>query len=435
MGQMSDVLARASLVRLDVYDASAHCDGTRLADGAPPPMMSKSAATGQPIKLDVPAGHHTLLLSAFADTDGTTLVGSACTEADVHANQPACFDLTLADPPDGGAGGDDLAGVDAGDGDMARAPCSTAPDTCPTGMYCAADGNCAAGCKADPDCAATAATPHCHSADHRCVACLDSSQCPLTQECSPSGSCVEGCLAAAPNCPSGDMCCSSLCIATASDLSNCGACGRACSSSHVTTPGCNNNLCAPACASGWADCNHPVAPNADDGCETNIYDPAHCGACNASACSVANGTAACPAGSCTIGACNANYFDCDGKESTGCECPGTDLGGTAGGCCAGKCQTAHTDGFGHAFYDCETTYSETLARDAAKAAGYAAASAYGNTCGTGNTEKVICATSTTACTCWTYADSASTNNANGRTHLNATSTTCYCPNSGDLPWN
>src|SRR4029077_16839896 len=100
-------------------------------------------------------------------------------------------------------------------------------------------------------------------------------------------------------------------------------------------------------------CNHPVAPNADDGCETNIYDPAHCGACNATACSLANATAACPTGSWTIGAANANYSDCDAKASTGCECPGTDLGGTAGGCCAGKCQTAHTDGFGHAFYDCE----------------------------------------------------------------------------------
>lgn len=436
MGGMSDVLPRAALVRLDVYDGSAHCDGARLADGAPPPMMSKSAATGQPIKLDVPAGHHTLLLSAFADTDGTTLVGSACTEADVRANQPACFDLTLEDPPDGGAG--DLGGGDDDGGapDMTRAACTTAPDNCPTGTYCATDGTCAVGCKGDPDCAATPVTPHCHTADHRCVACLDSSQCPLGQECSPSGSCVTGCVAAAPNCATGDQCCSSECIDVSTDLSNCGACGRACSSANVTTPGCNNKLCAPACATGWADCNHPVAPNADDGCETNLYDPAHCGACGAPACSLPNATAACPAGSCTIATCSAGHFDCDAKAATGCECAGSDLGDGNHGCCSGgKCQTAHTDGYGHSFSDCETTYSELLARDAAKAAGYAAASAYGNSCGTGNSESVICATSATACTCWTWADSASTNNAKGRTHANTTNSTCYCPNSGDLPWN
>src|SRR5689334_19849609 len=61
MGAMSDVLGRAQLVRLDVYDGSAHCDGARVADGAPPPSLSKSATAGQPIKLDVPAGHHVLL--------------------------------------------------------------------------------------------------------------------------------------------------------------------------------------------------------------------------------------------------------------------------------------------------------------------------------------------------------------------------------------
>ena len=100
---MSDVLAAAQLFRLDVYDASARCDGPRVADGAAPPTMSKFASAGQSIKLDVPAGHHALVLSAFADHDGSALVGSACVETDVRANQPACFNLTLADVADGGA--------------------------------------------------------------------------------------------------------------------------------------------------------------------------------------------------------------------------------------------------------------------------------------------------------------------------------------------
>ena len=431
MGAMSDVLARAQLVRLDVYGAGAHCDGARIADGAAPPALSKAAAAGQPITLDVPAGHHVLVLSAFADADGTTLLGSACTETDVRANQPACFDLTLADAPDAG-GGDDLATGDGGETDLAPPPCTTAPDNCPTGTYCASDGTCAAGCKADADCAATAATPHCHTADHRCVECLQTTDCPLGKQCSPSGSCVDGCVPAAPNCAAGDLCCSNLCIDVATDLSNCGACGRACSSAHVTTPACSSKLCAPTCAAGWADCNHPVAPNADDGCETNIYDAAHCGACGAPACNVPNATAACPAGSCTVGSCNAGWFDCNGKAADGCECAGKDTGG--GGCCpGGGCQTAHSDGFGATFYDCETTYSETLARDAAKAAGFP--TPFGNTCGTGMTEKVICGQSSTACTCWVWADSASTNPATGRARANTASNVCYCPSSGDQPWN
>jgi hypothetical protein len=258
--------------------------------------------------------------------------------------------------------------------------------------------------------------------------------CPAGKQCSPSGSCVDGCVASMPNCAAGDQCCSSLCIDVGTDLSNCGSCGRACSSTHVNTPSCSNKLCAPTCAAGWADCNHPVAPNADDGCETNINDVNRCGACNAPACNLAHATAACPAGSCTVGSCNAGYFDCDGKAATGCECPGVDLGGGAGGCCPGnKCQTAHTDGFAHSFYDCEPTYSETLARDAAKAAGFA--NPFGNNCGTGNSEKVICGQSSTACTCWVYADSASSMNATGRARANTTSNTCYCPNVGDQPWN
>jgi len=344
MGAMSDVLARAQLVRLDVYDAAARCDGARIADGAAPPMLSKAAVAGQPITLDVPAGHHALVLSAFADAAGTALVGSACVETDVRANQPACFDLTLADLPDAGSG-DDLASSDDGGGGGG-----------------------------------------------------------------------------------GDLACSDV----TSDVSNCGACGRACSSAHVTAPACADKLCAPACAAGWADCNHPIAPAADDGCETNVYDPAHCGACGAPACNLANASAACPAGACTVKSCNAGFFDCDAKAANGCECAGKDSGG--GGCCAGgSCQTAHTDGFGNNFYDCETTYTETLARDAAKASGFA--TPFGNTCGANMTEKVICGQSATACTCWVWADSAANNPATGRARRNTANNTCYCPNAGDQPWN
>jgi hypothetical protein len=434
-GQMAgDVAARAQLVRLDVYDSGAHCDGARVADGAPAPTLTRDAGAGQPIKLDVPAGHHVLLLSAFSDATGTELLGSACVETDVRANQPACFNLSLAEAPDAAmAPGDDLGG-----GDMTPVACTISPDNCPSGQYCASDGNCAAGCKSDPDCAATAATPHCHVADHRCVECLVTSDCAAGKECSPSGSCVDGCVASAPNCAAGDQCCSMLCIDVATDLSNCGACGRACASSNVTTPGCSNDLCAPKCAAGWADCNHPVAPNADDGCETNVYNVAHCGACGAAACSLPNATPDCPAGACVVKSCSANYFDCDAKAANGCECPGVDLGGGAGACCAGgKCQTAHNSGVyigavQQTFYTCSPagTIDEPSAHEAALQ--YAnpggTPTLVNNTCPAGTTS--WCSQTTTTCACWGYAGSGI------GLVLSRTGSTCYCPSSGNgVAWN
>jgi hypothetical protein len=65
----------------------------------------------------------------------------------------------------------------------------------------------------------------------------------------------------------------------ATNVSHCGACGRTCSSLGVSAPICMAGLCTPACVEGRGDCNHPIAPMPDDGCETNLYDVANCGAC------------------------------------------------------------------------------------------------------------------------------------------------------------
>ena len=430
MGTMSDVIGRAALVRLDVYDGGAHCDGAAVSTGAPPPSLSKVAAAGKSIKLDVPAGHHVLVLSAFADGAGSVLLGSACVETDVQANQPACFNLALADAPDAA-----MAPATVGD-DMARTACSSAPDNCPAGQFCASDGNCSAGCKLGSDCAATPTTPLCKLDDHRCVQCLVASDCPAGKQCSPSGSCVDGCVPAAPNCPTGDQCCSNLCIDVRSDVLNCGACGRACSSAHVTKAGCGSNVCAPTCAAGWGDCNHPLT-GADDGCETSLDDVAHCGACTGAVCNLPHATPDCPSGSCTVKQCASGWFDCDAKATNGCECPGSDLGGGAGGCCpGGACQIVHADGFGHPFYDCNAvgTYTETLAREAAHA--YApTVTPFGNKCPSpGMNVQVICAQSSTSCACWAWADSATSGPATGRAHENKASNVCYCPNAGDQPW-
>jgi len=56
---------------------------------------------------------------------------------------------------------------------------------------------------------------------------------------------------------------------TLTDIQHCGACGRACSSSHVAGAlSCTNGLCdTTECAGNWSNVTMPPAPDPDDGCE------------------------------------------------------------------------------------------------------------------------------------------------------------------------
>jgi hypothetical protein len=429
VGMPASLAARAALLRLDVFDGAVRCDGAGVVAGAPAPSMSRWAPSGQPIQLDIPAGPHTLLLSAFSDVGGTALLATACTEADLGAGASVCFNLALVEKPDAST-------QDAGPPpDLARPPCTPAPDDCPLGTYCASDGKCADGCKSAADCAMSPSGAHlCDTTQHRCVHCLQPNDCVAGKRCSPSGDCVDGCdVSAGSLCPGQQMCCSMLCLDTSKDISSCGACGRACSSANVATPQCSSSLCKPACTTGWGDCNQPIAPNPDDGCETNLNDVAHCGACN-NACNLANATPTCPSGTCKVASCNAGYFDCNGTASDGCECAGVDKMDGMKGCCASNaCQALHSDGWSHSFYDCTPfgTYSEALAT--------AAARAY-NPNGTIYTNTTACGTVSIVCNRlpggtqsvgWAYADTAGV--VIGRTSIH-NSNGCSCPTTSDGTW-
>src|SRR6185503_9228320 len=80
----SPLVTAAALTRLDIYGSTAHCDsdGTIAAD-AGAPLVSRTYAAGDAVTLDIPAGHHALVLTTFADGAGTQPLGVACTEADV----------------------------------------------------------------------------------------------------------------------------------------------------------------------------------------------------------------------------------------------------------------------------------------------------------------------------------------------------------------
>lgn len=110
------------------------------------------------------------------------------------------------------------------------------------------------------------------------------------------------------------------------------ACGAACVATTDPEVGCGSSLCTPcetpnavaACTDGmcsvfvclpeWGDCNGlPV-----DGCETNLYSPVHCGACDRKCPKLPNAKAVCIVGACTS-ECSPGFADCNREESDGCE--------------------------------------------------------------------------------------------------------------------
>jgi hypothetical protein len=150
---------------------------------------------------------------------------------------------------------------------------------------------------------------------------------------------------------------------------NCGACGHDCTQlPHTTGAGvtCSNGACVvppSACQAGWAHCS----TNADDGCETDLTQAAHCGSCTtvcsgstplctssgsgfacvancggatpdncsnscvnlqndpqhcktcSTVCTFPHAGASCSSGACTIGACGSGYMDCVNGPADGCE--------------------------------------------------------------------------------------------------------------------
>ncbi|AKT39869.1 hypothetical protein [Chondromyces crocatus] len=65
---------------------------------------------------------------------------------------------------------------------------------------------------------------------------------------------------------------------TASDVDNCGECGRRCSDLRVAARSCANRVCNSTCTPGFANCTRPTSGQ-DDGCETSITTTQNCGSC------------------------------------------------------------------------------------------------------------------------------------------------------------
>lgn len=90
---------------------------------------------------------------------------------------------------------------------------------------------------------------------------------PSTTTGTDGGTTTTGDASTGTSCASPKTTCSGSCVDTATDVSNCGACGKACVAGQV----CSSGTCALACAGGATKC--------DTACVDTKVDPNNCGAC------------------------------------------------------------------------------------------------------------------------------------------------------------
>jgi len=99
------------------------------------------------------------------------------------------------------------------------------------------------------------------------------------------------------------------------DIDSCGTCGNICGVANGQAQ-CTAGACSvKSCSVGFDDCTGGYA----DGCETKTTtDLSNCGNCGKT-CTTANGTPACVSGACQVKTCSGTYADCNGTVSDGCE--------------------------------------------------------------------------------------------------------------------
>ncbi len=159
-----------------------------------------------------------------------------------------------------------------------------------------------------------------------------------------------------PSCPTGTLSCSGVCVP--SDVHDCGTCGHDCTNlPHVSgSTGCSaSGACvigSSSCAAGWADCDG----NPDDGCETDVTQPGHCGSC----------TTACPASDPVCSGSGSSYACVTG-------CPSATQMLCSGSCVDATSSTSDCGACGHA---CSTSVSGAHAVCVSSACGFACNSGY-----------------------------------------------------------
>lgn len=92
MGGAGELVGRAAMFRLQIYDAKATCSAL-----SPDLMLSSTDyARNAKLSLKVKPGPQTVVLIAFADAAATIPIGRACSNAVVNSGASLCLDLTLS---------------------------------------------------------------------------------------------------------------------------------------------------------------------------------------------------------------------------------------------------------------------------------------------------------------------------------------------------
>ena len=163
-----------------------------------------------------------------------------------------------------------------------------------------------------------------------------------------NGLCASSCLDGYGNCNmldaphSDDGCETNLAV----DASACGACNRRCASNNVDSVSCSEGLCVSSCVQGYANCNLPVPPNSDDGCETFTKgDIDNCGGCDRPCANINTTEVSCASGVCNS-QCEEGWHNCHLPQAPiaddGCETH-TQVDSAACGGCNRPCLSAHVD--------------------------------------------------------------------------------------------
>ncbi len=217
-------------------------------------------------------------------------------------------------------------------GGLCNPSCQAGRGDCEQPPAPSADNGCESSLATDPD--------HCGGCGRFC-----SGSGALSRACT-AGSCDPSCApgfgdCATPTWPIGDDGCETSLL---SDIANCGACGRGCSLSGASNTSCDAGSCNPTCQAGRGDCGTPGASQPDDGCEINtLTDTDHCGACSRACSDSGVASKQCSAGSCSS-SCDLGFANCQApgapSADDGCE---LNVGAAATTC--GSCGNACPSGF------------------------------------------------------------------------------------------
>jgi MYXO-CTERM domain-containing protein len=164
------------------------------------------------------------------------------------------------------------------------------------------------------------------------------------QECNPGQVCHQGdCL---DSCPGGFTDCGGSCVDTDSHPDHCGGCDSSCSVPNGIAV-CESGACAVGeCLPGFGDCINGY----DDGCETELSSPAHCGTCD-NACEFEHAEAECVTGVCVLGDCIPPWDNCNQSADDGCE-ENLQLSEANCGVCANQCNDDESCLNGECSFEC-----------------------------------------------------------------------------------